>query len=424
MLARARTTAPLRRVDVPRRGLEPYRPLVGDDLVAEIRELAAPLRGLRVLELSATATGGGVAELLASSVPLERDLGLDVQWRVIAGDPEFFGITKRIHNGLQGMDVTLGDAERSEYLEHNRVNARALDDEWDVVIVHDPQPAAIRSLLPAAPGRWVWRCHVDSSTPNVAVWEFLRPFVECHNRAVFTLDAFVPPDLGVPTSVLVPAIDPLTAKNRPLPGWLAREAVAEFGVDLARPLMVQVSRFDPWKNPFGVVEAWRRAREAVPGLQLAMVGAMAGDDPEGWQLYEALEGLARDEPDLLLLTNQMGVARHEVNAFQTVADVAVQMSVREGFGLVVSETLWKETAMIAGSAGGIPQQLEDGVSGFLADAVDDVADRIVRLVNSPALARRLGVAGARRVRERFLLPRLLRDQLALLHELVAADRQT
>jgi trehalose synthase len=419
-LTRPRRTAqgPVRRVDVARRGVEPYRSLVGDALVSELRELAAPLRGLRVLELSSSATGGGVAELLASMVPLQRDLGIDAQWRVIAGDHEFFDITKRIHNGLQGMEIELSDAEREEYLEHNRRNASALDESWDVVIVHDPQPAAIRSLRPDCGGRWIWRCHVDSSTPHASVWEFLRPFVEQHDRAVFTLQQFIPPDLVLPTSVLIPAIDPLTSKNRLLPDWIAREGVAEFGVDLSRPLMLQVSRFDPWKNPFGVIDAWRRAREEVPGLQLAMVGGMATDDPEGWRLYEALEEIARDEPDLLLLTNQMGVSRHEVNAFQTVADVAVQMSVREGFGLVVSETLWKGTAMVAGSAGGIPLQLEDGVTGFLADDVETVADRAVTLLGGPERARELGVAGARRVRERFLMPRLLRDQLALMHDVV------
>jgi trehalose synthase len=407
-----------RRVDLVRRGLEPYRALVGDDLVSEIRDLARDMRGVRVLELSSSATGGGVAELLASIVPLERDLGIDAEWRVIAGQPAFFDITKRIHNGLQGMEVELTEVERDAYLEQNHRNAASLDGEWDVVIVHDPQPAAIRSLLPDAGGCWIWRCHVDSSTPHASVWEFLRPFVERHDHAVFTLDDFVPPDLGLPTTVLVPAIDPLTSKNRTLPAWIAREAVAEFGVDLGRPLMLQVSRFDPWKNPFGVIDAWRLAREEVPGLQLAMVGSMAADDPEGWRLYGALEQVSRLEPDLLLLTNQMGVSRHEVNGFQTVADVAVQMSVREGFGLVVSETLWKGTAMVAGCAGGIPLQLEDGVSGFLADDVETVADRVARLVDDPALARRLGAAGAHRVRSRFLLPRLLRDQLRLLHDLV------
>jgi trehalose synthase len=410
----------LRRVGLKRKAVEDYRRVVGDDTVAELRELAFDLRGLRVLELSSTATGGGVAELLASLVPLQVDLGLAAEWRVIAGDPAFFTTTKRIHNGMQGMTVELTEPEREDYLRHNEVNAGALgEDSWDVVIVHDPQPAAIRSFRPDAAGRWVWRCHVDSSSPHRPVWEFLRPYVELHDLAIFTLESFVPPDLGIPTAALAPAIDPLTSKNRQLPTYLARETVAEFGVDVERPLMIQVSRFDPWKNPLGVVAAWRGARETFPDLQLALVGSMAADDPEGWEIYDAVRAETRDEPACFLFTNQMGVNSHEVNAFQRTADVAVQMSTREGFGLIVSETLWKGTPMIAGPAGGIPLQLEDGISGHLAGPVDEVAGCVVSLLEDPARARELGVAGAARVRDRFLMPRLLRDQLVMLQQLLA-----
>jgi trehalose synthase len=219
--------------------------------------------------------------------------------------------------------------------------------------------------------------------------------------------------------MLLPAIDPLTSKNHELPAYLARRTVAELGVDLSCPLMLQVSRFDPWKDPLGVVEIWRRARETFPSLQLALVGAMATDDPEGWRIYERIEREVAGEPACLLLTDQMGVANHEVNAFQSVADVALQKSVREGFGLVVAETLWKGTAMVAGRAGGIPVQLEDGVNGYLADSVEEFTDRVVELLEDPALARMLGAAGATRVRERFLLPRLLCDHLRLLRDLVS-----
>lgn len=409
-----------RRVDVKRKAIEDYRAVVGDEPVAELRAAAAPLRGLRVLELSSTATGGGVAEMLASVVPLYRDLGLAAEWRVIAGDPGFFEVTKRIHNGLQGMDVELSREQRREYLDHNRATAAELADDWDVVVVHDPQPAAVRSFLPRSPARWLWRCHVDSAAPHAPVWEFLRPFVERHDVAAFTLRSFVPADLAVPTVLLVPAIDPLTSKNRALPAYLARETVDEFGVDLARPLLLQVSRFDPWKDPHGVIEVWRQARLTFPELQLALVGAMAPDDPEAWRIYQEVERATRSEPDCFLFTNQMGVASHEVNCFQRVADVAVQKSIREGFGLVVAETLWKGTAMVAGRAGGIPLQLEDGVSGYLADSDEDFAKRVVELLEDPARAEELGVAGARAVRERFLMPRLLRDQLRVLAELAGA----
>jgi trehalose synthase len=408
-----------RRASLKRKALEDYRAIVGDDLIASVRDLAIDLRGLRVLELSATATGGGVAEMLSSLVPLERDAGLDAEWHILAGDARFFNVTKAIHNGLQGMPGELSLSARNEYLDHNEATAEALDDRWDVVVVHDPQPAAVRHYATHVGGRWIWRCHIDSSSPNPATWEFLRPFVERHDRAVFTLESFVPDDLELPTAMLLPAIDPLSSKNRDLPAYLARETVAELGVDLSRPLLLQVSRFDPWKDPLGVVEVWRRLRETFPELQLALVGSMATDDPEGWKVYERIEHETVAEPGCLLFTDQMGVAHHEVNAFQRVADVAIQKSIREGFGLVVSETLWKGTAMVAGAAGGIPVQLEDGVSGYLATSVDEFAARTLELLEVPVRARELGAAGAVHVRRQFLLPRLLRDHLQLLAETVA-----
>ena len=409
------TTARPQRVQLKRKSLESYRRVVGDEVLAEIRDLAASLRGARILEVSSTATGGGVAELLASLVPLQRDVGLDAQWDVIPGDAAFFEFTKALHNGLQGMAIKITPEDREEYLRHNGAYADSLDEDWDVVIVHDPQPAAMRSLTSGRERtRWIWRCHIDSSTPDPAAWEFLRPHVEQYDRAVFTLPQFVPSNLSIPITLIAPAIDPLSSKNRELPGYLSRETVAELGIDVARPLMIQVSRFDPWKDPLGVVEVWRRARSVFGELQLALVGAMAGDDPEAWRIYQQVATEVFGEPDCFLLTNQMGVTAHEVNALQRVADVAVQKSVREGFGLVVSETLWKGTAMIAGRAGGIPTQLEDGVSGRLATDVDEFAAAVCQLLEHPSLARELGVAGQRRVHDEFLITRLLHDQLALL----------
>lgn len=412
----ARTAQP-RRVHLRRKSLERYREVAGDAIIEECLELARKLKGLRVLQLSSTATGGGVAELLSSIVPLERDLGLDSRWQVIAGDADFFSTTKLLHNGLQGMDIELSAAQRDEYLRHNEATAAAITDGWDLVVVHDPQPAAVRSFLPNDTAKWLWRCHVDSSAPCPAAWEFVRPYVEAHDWAVFTLDKFIPPGIGVPTSTILPAIDPLTSKNRMLPLYLARQTVADLGVNLHRPLVVQVSRFDPWKDPLGVLEAWRIARRDVPELQLALVGAMAADDPEGWCIYEQIEADIRDETDAFLFTDQMGVAGFEVNAFQHVSDVVVQKSVREGFGLVVSEALWKGAAVVAGTAGGIPVQLENGVSGYLAGDTQEFAQRIVDLLRHPERAKAFGVAGAASVRDRFLIPRLLRDTLRLMVEL-------
>ncbi|HXE46332.1 MAG TPA: glycosyltransferase [Conexibacter sp.] len=406
----------IQRVELKRKRLDRYRAPAGEETIDAIRELAHDLRGLRVLEISSTATGGGVAEMLSSLVPLERDLGLDAAWGVVAGDPAFFEVTKKLHNGMQGLAVELSPEERRDYLRHNERYAAALEDAWDVVIVHDPQPAALRSFAPGHRGRWIWRCHVDSSTPHLPTWEFLRPHVERHDHAVFTLREFVPPDLSLPTTLLVPAIDPLSSKNRALPGYLARETVAELGVDLERPLLLQVSRFDRWKDPLGVIDVWRRARETLPTLQLALVGSMATDDPEGWQVYDQIARETVSENACFLLTDQMGVTSHEVNALQRVADVAIQKSVREGFGLIVSETQWKGTALVAGHAGGIPLQLEDGVTGRFASTIGEFAACVVELLEDPATAHAMGTAGIQRVRERFLLPRLLHDQLALLRE--------
>jgi trehalose synthase len=409
----------IQRVALKRKQLERYRDEVGDEAIAEIRDLAHDLRGLRVLELSSAATGGGVAEMLASLVPLQRDLGLDAAWDVVTGDRAFFEVTKKLHNGLQGMAAELSPDEEREWLHHNEQCARALVDGWDVVLVHDPQPAAVRSFAAAYDGRWIWRCHVDSSTPHMPVWELLRPYVERHDHVVFTLADFVPPDLRATTSLIVPAIDPLSSKNRALPGYLARETVAELGIELERPLLLQVSRFDPWKDPLGVIEVWRRVRQAVPRLQLALVGSMASDDPEGWRIYEQIEQELDGELGAFLLSDQTGVASHEVNALQRVADVAIQKSVREGFGLIVSETQWKGTALVAGHAGGIPLQLEDGVTGRLATTAEEFAAHVLELLEDPATAQAMGAAGTARVRERFLLPRLLGDQLRLLREVVA-----
>lgn len=408
------------RVRVRRKALEDYRGLVGDELVGEVRELGATLRGLRLLELSSTATGGGVAEMLSSLVPLEQDVGLDVEWQVITAGADFFELTKRLHNGLQGMRVDLDDSDRELYLRANEVNAKMLGDGWDAVVVHDPQPAAIRRFGGAHGAHWLWRCHVDSSAPDPRVWGFLRPLVEEHDLAVFTLADFVPADLAIPTRLLVPAIDPLSSKNRDLPAYLARQTAAELGVDLHRPLLLQVSRFDPWKDPLGVIDVWRRVRDVFPALQLALVGAMAGDDPEGWRVYRQVERASAGEDGCLLLTNQMGVAAHEVNALQRVADVAIQKSVREGFGLIVSETLWKGTVLVAGPAGGIPMQLADRADGYLAATEDEYVARIAELLEHPARARELGAAGVRTVHDRFLLPRLLRDTLHVLRDLVGA----
>jgi trehalose synthase len=391
-----------------------HRAPAGEEAVAEVRRLAEPLRGLRVLHLSATPYGGGVAEILRSEIPLLRDLGIVSEWRLIRGDERFFEVTKSIHNGLQGADHTLTDEERNEYLGHSERSAAELGDGYDVIVAHDPQPLPLRAYHGANASRWVWRCHIDTSAPNKAVWEFLRDYVASYDAAVFTADAFVPPDIpALAVHIIPPAIDPLSPKNMPLDPTLARRLLAWLGLDVELPLMTQVSRFDRWKDPFGVLDAYRLARRDVPDLQLAMVGAMALDDPEAWDIHRRLHLEAQGDEQVHLFTNLIGVGNIEVNAVQRLSAVVVQKSIREGFGLVVSEALWKGTPVVATHAGGIPLQMAPGEGGFLIDSTTECADRVVWLLRHPDDARRIGERGHDRVKARYLLTRLVADDLRL-----------
>jgi trehalose synthase len=405
----------LRTVAVGEQRVEPYRASAGDAAIDALYELARGLTGARVLHLSATPYGGGVAELLRSQVPLMRSLGLHVEWRIFAGSDEFFSATKKLHNALQGAKETLEESEWLVYEEFARRNSLGFHPaDYDVIVVHDPQPLALAQLERTNGARWIWRCHIDTSEPNLETWARLRPLLDDYDAAVFTLGGFVPPECPVARiDIVPPAIDPESPKNIELGTHIAQRVLRWIGVDLERPLITQVSRFDPWKDPLGVIAAYRLAKQEQPRLQLALVGSMALDDPEGWHVYAEIEAAARDDPDLSLFTNLTGVGNIEVNAFQRLSDVVVQKSIREGFGLVVSETLWKRTPVVAGRAGGIPLQLRDGAGGFLVDSVEECAARILELLDNPDEAEALGIRGHDRVRERFLLPRLLADDLRL-----------
>jgi trehalose synthase len=408
----------LQRVAVGHWPLEAYRDVVPEGILGELREQAEELRGARVLHVNATPYGGGVSELLRSSVPLLRDLGLEVDWKVIAGGEGFFRATKALHNGLQGAPRPLRAEEREAWLACARENARSVDGHYDFVVVHDPQPAALAAMRTEGHARWVWRCHIDTSEPNLDTWAFLRPYLAEFDAAVFTMAEFVPPDLPVArVRTIPPAIDPLSPKNLELAGDTAAQILDWIGIDLPGPLVTQVSRFDAWKDPLGVIAAYRMARERIPDLQLALVGSMALDDPEGWEVYGQVAEHAGEDPRIHLYTNLTGVSNVEVNAFQRLSQVVVQKSIREGFGLVVSESMWKGTPVVAGRAGGIPLQMPDGVGGLLVDSVEECAQAIVTLLEDRTLAAQLGQAGRERVRERFLLPRLLLDELRLLAEL-------
>ncbi|MGZ3581597.1 MAG: glycosyltransferase [Ktedonobacterales bacterium] len=409
------SAAGMRQVALAQKSLAEYAPIVGDDVIDEIEMRARPLQGARVLHVSATAYGGGVAEILHTLVPLMRSAGLQAEWQIISGSDAFFNITKRMHNALQGSDLTLTEAMQSDYMLNNVHNARSFEDRFDFVVVHDPQPAPLRQLS-GGHGVWLWRCHIDLTAAQPAVWQFLRPFIEVYDAAIFTMQAFVQPDLRVgKVAIIPPAIDPLSPKNAYLSPDEVATIVAAAGVDPSRPTLLQVSRYDPWKDPLGVIDVYRAVRQEIPGTQLVMLGAMASDDPEGAVFFERTMKYAGDDPDIHLLTNKGGSS--EVNAFQRHAAVILQKSLREGFGLTVTEGLWKERPVVAGNVGGIPLQIENGVSGFLIENTDQCVERVLTILRDPDIATQLGRNGRDVVRRNFLSTANLRNYLRLFSEL-------
>jgi trehalose synthase len=407
----------LQPVSVGHKALGDYRHLIGRALVDEINELAEPLRGKRVLHVSATALGGGVSEILYALVPLMRDAGLEADWHIVIGREEFFNVTKLLHNALQGNPQGLTEEDWEIFDRYNQLNARELEGEYDFVIIHDPQPAALRKYLPDAPGRWFWRCHIDLSTPNMDVLSRMIPLVELYDAKVFHLQTYVPQGVDGKVEIVPPAIDPLSPKNMALSPEDASFVCDQFGVDVDRPLICQVSRFDPWKDPLGVIDAYRIVKQEIESVQLALVGSMATDDPEGWDFFQrTIEHAAGDE-DIKILNNLNNVGAIEVNAFQSQAVVILQKSLREGFGLTISEALWKVRPTIAGNVGGIPLQIEDGVSGFLVNSPEETAQRSIEILTNPELGKKLGRSGKEYVRTHFLMPRLLRDWLRMFTDL-------
>jgi trehalose synthase len=404
-------------VPVPPKRLDDYVDAAGQEAIDRLREIARPLAGSRILMLNSTAFGGGVAELLFTQVALLEDLGIETTWAVLEGSDEYFGVTKAVHNALQGAPIAWTSKMEAVYRERIKANAAELTETFDVVFVHDPQPAALIEVLEdegRKQGRWLWRCHIDLSTPYAPVWAFFEPFVNRYDAAIFTMEAFLQPGVTTPVAFVPPSIDPISAKNAPINDETVHEVLAVYGIDPQRPMITQVSRFDPWKDPLGVIDAFRLAREIHPDLQLVMVGSMASDDPEGMEFLDRTEAHRDGDPDIHLLTNLHQVGNLEVNAFQSASAVVVQKSTREGFGLVVSEGMWKGKPVVGGAVGGITLQIEDGVSGYLVDSVEYCAARVSELIGDPDLRDRMGRAGRERVRERFLCLREIEDYLRLI----------
>ncbi len=409
---------------LPDRSIEAYATVTDSGRLERLKSLAETLADVRVLHVSSTATGGGVAELLHSLVPVCNDLAIDTDWFVMDATDDFFEVTKAIHNGLQGSGSRLTEEMKATYRTVTEENAAELEDEYDVVVIHDPQPLGMIDLLEETMpnAAIVWRCHVDLTEPSDEYLAFVSEYTKRVDHAVFSRSVYTE-RIDVPTaSVVYPSIDPVTEKNRALDEeTIASERDRLDPLSFDAPLVSQVSRFDPWKDQFGTLEAFRRAREEIPTLQLALVGGMAGDDPEGLELYERVARETADDPDVHVLTDLPDTA---VNVLQRQADVVVQKSLREGFGLVVSEALWKRTPVVGSNVGGIPLQVEDGRNGYLVepDDVASAADRVVTLLEDEDRRAAFGANGREHVREHFLLPRQLVDLLELSVEVLNLEQ--
>jgi trehalose synthase len=403
----------LQRIEPGRRSLGDYGELAGEDAIERIRSLASSLGGMRVVHVSPAAPRNGAPELLRGLLPLMADAGVDVEWRVLYGAAPFGDVARDLYDGLQGAETAIAPSTWSEYLESVAAASGRLRDDCDVLVLHDP---ATLGLLAQDEGtaRVVWRCHVDASEPEQATGERLLPLLEDCDWGVFACEDFWPPNLGGDVRAIAPAIDPLGPKNMDMPMRLAGHVLRSLGIDLTRPLVCNVSRLDRWKDPHGVIDAFAQAKQTVPELQLVLVGALPGEGPQDFRIAREVADYAAGIDDVRVMTSYTGVGEVEVGALQRVARVSLQRSLREGFGLAASEALWKRTPVVAVDGGGLSTQIADGTSGYLVEDTQAMAARLVELVQDPGLAIALGSAGRARVQERFLVTRLLEDELRLL----------
>jgi len=395
--------------------LDAYAEVAGEDVIDHLNQLSRALQGLRVVHVNSTRTGGGVAEILHKLVPLMGELGIDADWQVMSGNQDFFDFTKNVHNGLQGNVIPFSEKAGKSYEEVNAENAgklRAVLEEADVVFIHDPQPAPLLSLCPERKGKWIWRCHIDLSHPYRPVWRYLQRFLKDYDASIFSLAAFTQ-RLPHPKYIIPPSIDPLGSKNRDLPAEEIASVCAEFGIDTARPLIVQVSRFDRFKDPLGVIRAYRLVKKFNPDLQLVYAGGGASDDPEGDIVYQEVVDAAGDDPDVFILRLPPD-ANRTINALQRAATLVLQKSVREGFGLTVTEGMWKQKPVIGGDTGGIRLQVVNHHTGYLVNSPEGAALRIRYLLRQREKCEEMGIKAQQFVRDNFLLTRHLREYLTLI----------
>lgn len=412
----------LPRVPVQTRNIDQYRGIVGDEALEDVLSMAEGLKGARILHINSTAHGGGVAEMLYSIVPLMNSVGLDAEWRLIEADQDFFIITKLFHNAIQGMETPITNEMKLKYLNVCSENASMFDETYDFVVVHDPQPCALIAALEGTRfrrGNWSWRCHLDSTFAQDEVWDFLLPYINRYDGAIFTMDEYIksPLDVGK-IAFITPSIDPLSAKNIIPEKRVQSDIARRYGVDESRPIMLQVSHFDPWEDPLGLVDCYREAKKDHRDVQLVYLASTADDDPEGWHYYRKTFEYSGEDPDIFLLSNQQGIGNVEVSAFQAMATVVLQKSLREDFGLTVTEAMWKRKPVVGGEVGGIHLQIDDGVNGFLVSDIDEAAEKVKLLLTSLATAQRMGDAGHEKVRQNFLSTRHIDNCLRFFHEMM------
>lgn len=394
--------------------LKDYAEIVGEREINEIRTLAEKLAGKSVVHVNSTSFGGGVSEILRRLIPLMKDVGINAEWKVIKGDEGFFKVTKTFHNALQGKKTSLTEKMKKVYLRYNELNANQLDLDYDYVVIHDPQPLAIINYHDERKGKWIWRCHIDLSQPNEEFLSFLEPFLVSYDAFIFSLKKYVKEPLeNRNVAIITPSIDPLNDKNKPLPESQILATLKRYDVDPNRPILTQVARFDPWKDPLGVINVYKKVKKKMPEVQLLLITSMAPDDPEGWTYYEKTARHAGEDYNIHLLTDIIGVRDLEVNAFQRASDVALLKSIREGFGMTVTEALWKEVPVVGGNVGGIPLQVVNGETGFLVNTVEEAAEKTLYLLKHPKEAEEMGKKGKRHVKENFLITRHLKDYLKL-----------
>ncbi|MDD4824724.1 MAG: glycosyltransferase [Mesotoga sp.] len=411
----------MKNAQVMEKKLKDYEPFAEKSLIESIHELSGDLRGLRVLHINATSFGGGVAEILHTLIPLMKDCGLKVDWKVIDAPSNFFDLSKRMHNALQGKEDSLSDEDKRLFESVEEENARLIKpDEYDIVVIHDPQPVGLPSFADFGHCKLVWRCHIDTSSPNQTFWDYLNSFLSQYDAGIFTLKSYAKDGISIDRIYEIPpSIDPLSNKNRDLSDIEMRQALKKLGISNKEPVITQVSRFDPWKDPIGVVDVYRKLKRKFEDIKLLLIGSMASDDPEGWKIYEDLLRYIGMDYDVKVLSNFQGIGDIEVNAAQRVSKAVIQKSLREGFALTMSEAMWKKTPVVGGNVGGIPLQVHHGVNGYLVESVEETVECTRRILENPSRAAEMGAKGFEIVKKDFLSTRHLYQYLQLFRDLVS-----